>query len=400
MSEGSSLTIQELSGEKRSLELRGPGLPLKGATWEGTQNVKTTWYPGNATEASQQVLGPTEEPSDWEGEWNRTRLGRTPCVFVDESGSSTKVVSPSFLIDVVDDFRIRGSKLRVTWTVVDDSGTPRASKVREGRITKFSVSALTAYDFGWKVTFAWSGRGGAQQKVVATRDGDMEAASRALDSAVTDLIAAATIAKLVTSRTTLTKAPTNLTLGQLEQLARAPAALVAGLLRPIQKATNDLKRIGGIVQTVRAIPFSVANAGLAAANNAMAVANQFHDEMSRRPAELNTTRSEVSSLTRSARYFWSVQDSAQRVSARAVEFRQRVTSPGRRPNDVTSRKTVAIHVVKVGETLVTISQQHYGTPDRAIDVARANRLPWHQRSLNPGRTLVIPILETNKGPSI
>src|SRR3954466_4299054 len=143
--DSSSLTIEELTGERRKLELRGPGLPLKGAGWEGSQNVKTTWYPGNGIEATQQVLGPKEEPSEWEGEWNRTRLGRTPCLFTDGAGTPTKVTAPSFLIDLMDDIRIRGTKLRVTWTVVDESGTPRASKVREGRLEKFGVQAFTAH---------------------------------------------------------------------------------------------------------------------------------------------------------------------------------------------------------------------------------------------------------------
>jgi hypothetical protein len=395
----SSVTIQELSGDRRILELRGPGLPLKGASWEGTQRVVTSWNPGNPVEATQQVLGATEEPSEWEGEWNRTRLGRTPCMFVDEAGSHTRVISPTFLIDVVDDFRIRGSKLRVTWTVVDESGTPRVSKTREGRISKFVVQAMTAYDFTWKLTFAWSGRGGAQQKVVATRDGDLDSAIRGLQATVNDLVGAAERAFLIASKATIAKSANTLSLGQLEQLSKAPLALVQGLLRPVEKATSDLKQLGDIVQTVRALPFSIANAALATAGNAIAVANQFHDRMSRRPAEQNTTRLEVSALTRAAKYFWSTADSSRQVARRGQELRARIASGGKHPNDVTVRRTIEIHVVKQGETLATISQRHYGNPDHAIDIARANRLPWHQTTLPAGRTLVIPLLDSSKGPS-
>jgi len=35
----------------------------------------------------------------------------------------------------------------------------------------------------------------------------------------------------------------------------------------------------------------------------------------------------------------------------------------------------------------------------ALDIARANGLPWHQRNLNLGRTLVIPLLESSKTAS-
>jgi len=396
VSEGSSVSIQELGGDKRLLELRGPGQPFKGATWKGTQKVITSWYPGNAIEATQQVLGPQEEPSEWEGEWNRTRLGRTPCLFVDGNGSQTKVVSPTFLNDVMDDFRIRGSKLRVTWTVVDDSGTPRASKVREGRLASFEVQVDTAYDFRWKAKFDWSGRGGTQQKVVATRDGDLDSSVRAMTSAYNDFVATAARAKLVTSRATLLKAPTTLSLGQLEQLTQVPIKLVEAALRPIGKATADLAQLGNIVASVRAIPFQIANAALARANDAIAVANQFHDKMARRPAELNTTKSSVSALTRASRYFWQTTGSAEQVAQQAQALKARLTSGGKHPNDVQPRRTVAIHVVKAGDTLPAISQQYFGTPDRATDIARANRLPWHQNALNLGRTLVIPLVDSNK----
>lgn len=389
------MVIEELSGELRRLELRGPGLPFKGASWKGTQTVITTYYPG-AQEASQQVLGPKEEPSEWEGEWNRTRLGKTPCTFRDAAGTEVKVVSPSFLSDAMDSFRILGTKLRVTWSASDSDGTPRASKVREGRLDEFEVIVDTGYDIRWKARFAWSSRGGTQAKVVATREGDLDAASRGLASSANDMVGFAQTSSLVASRAALPKSASTLTLGKLEQLAKVPVALVNAVLQPIKKANSDLQQLANIASTVRAIPFEVAAAAAAVAASTLGTANRFRDQMSRRPAEASALRTEVSAVTRAWAYFAGTEDKAAAVAADAHALKNRLASAGRNPNQVTPRKTISVHITKAGETLATISALYYGTPDRAIDIARANRLPWHQRSLNLGRTLIVPVLDASQ----
>lgn len=391
------MVLEELSGGRRRLELRGPGLPFKGASWKGSQKVVTTFYNG-AFEATQQVLGPKEDPSDWEGEWNRTRLGKTPCLFTDENGLLVKVTSPTFLGDAFDDLRILGSKLRVTWSTVDESGTTRASKVREGRIEEFEQIIDTAWDIRWKVRFAWTSRGGTQQKVVATREGDLDAAARGLASSTNDMVAFAQTSALVVSRASVARSASTLTLGKLEQLAKAPLALVNAALQPIKKANGDLQQLSQIANTVRAIPFEVADAAVVVAASTLGTANRFRDQMSRRPAELNVLKTDVSAITRSWAYFAGSEDKAAKVAADAADLRKRIQAVGRRPNEVTPRKTIDVHIVKQGETLASISAIHYGTPDRAIDIARANRLPWHQRGLDLGRTLIVPVLDPSKQP--
>ncbi len=105
---GSSLTIEETASagagfQPRKITLLGPALPFMGAEWGFENNVQTTWYPGNAIEATQQNLGPREMPSNWEGEWKRTLMGRLPTRYVDESGQEHKIVSPHVLREVFED---------------------------------------------------------------------------------------------------------------------------------------------------------------------------------------------------------------------------------------------------------------------------------------------------------
>src|SRR5208283_5301007 len=96
------------------------------------------WYPGNGDEATQQVLGPQELPSRWNGEWNRTRLGRQPALYSDETGSQITMVDPTDLRDVIESITRAGRRLRVVWGVTSDTGDPSATGTltREGRCTE------------------------------------------------------------------------------------------------------------------------------------------------------------------------------------------------------------------------------------------------------------------------
>ena len=71
-----SILIEEVTGQQRSVELVGSGMPKQGAAWSSLLKVVTTWYTGN-DQATQQVLGPRDPPSKWEGRWARTMLSRS-----------------------------------------------------------------------------------------------------------------------------------------------------------------------------------------------------------------------------------------------------------------------------------------------------------------------------------
>src|SRR4051812_27845358 len=132
MGQISSITIEELTGAKRKLELIGAGLPLRGAKWSSTLVMSTKWNPGNGADATQHVLCPTDPPSEWNGKWNTTRLVSNPCLFY--ASSTTKVGQPisraASLVEVFEAIQRSGQRMRVTWYMGTEEGDKKL--VREG----------------------------------------------------------------------------------------------------------------------------------------------------------------------------------------------------------------------------------------------------------------------------
>src|SRR5262245_32022572 len=129
----SSVTLTELRGGAvpgREIELRGPSLPFQEAAWEGEQRLKTV-YPAGNPEATQHVLGPRELPSQWEGMWRLTQMIGAPAVFRNV-GSETLVTHPADLRDLVENFRVEGTLLRVTWSS-DDREVVRLGRIKRAR---------------------------------------------------------------------------------------------------------------------------------------------------------------------------------------------------------------------------------------------------------------------------
>lgn len=420
---GSSLTIQELSpasagGSPRTVVLLGPSLPFQGAEWAFENQIVTTWYPGNATEATQQNLGPRELPSTWEGIWRRTLMGTAPTIFIDESGTSNQIVAPHLLRQIIEDIARAGVRLRVTWSIrgtsrtgsVKGTGTDADETVdiiREGRIKSFRTPIEKHTDIRWNIEFAWMSRGGRLDKVAITKgDEDVATASDSLIASTAALDLA--IEKRVNIPPTVRLGSTALTLGQLENLANAPTKLVTDLTRKMQSAVNDFKRLGDVAIKLRAQPFAIANAAVSFAHNTTAIANNFLDTMSRRPPEQNSLKQKAAALLRSTTYLANVSnaavataregthlDAAMRktlfAEARSGALSVRASS-STRAGDI-----IGIHRAKTGDTPQTVSFLFYKNPDQGAAILDANRLPLYTPTFRPGQILIIPVLGRHKG---
>jgi hypothetical protein len=390
----SAFLIRELSGEGRTLKLVGSALPHRPASWKGSQRMVTTWYPGNAEEASQQVLGPQDDPSDFEGTWRRTLLGRLPASLLDKAGSETKLVHPMDLANVMDDFRRRGNRLRVTWAAVDGTGQDRGKVVREGRLKEFTMSPERIDDIGWKAQFEWAGRGQPLQRVAVSRDGDAIAALSKAKAAANAVASAKAITDAIQKFATIPKSASALTIGQLEQLADAPMKLVTQLTREAQLITSTLDRLGKLALKVRSIPFDIANSALACAHNAIATANRFQDKLSRMSPEQMATTRNAADVVRAASTFGKGGDAAREmaIQAHALQSHVKDTTSSPAPSD-RQKAVLGIHVVKTGETMSAIAAKWYGNADLTDPICRSNKLPTS--IVYPGRpTLVIPSVPT------
>lgn len=432
---GSSLVIEELGPagpdfRPRKVTLVGPSLPFMGAEWAVANNLVTTWYPGNSAEATQQVLGPRELPSTWEGEWNRTRMGRRPAIYSDESGVERRIVSPHLLREAVEAIVRAGVRLRVTWAVSgqeavgstvggsfprrNPDGTVVAERsvaldtrpidvqiVREGRVATFRTPIDRHSDIRWSLEFHWYGRGGKQDKTASVREDEKADQAAAALEATVNATVAATLTAIVNSTPDVRKSATRFTLGHLENLASTPTRLVTQLTRQLQQNVSNFRRVGEIGKRVAAQPLAVQQAIIDFARNTKTAANDYQDLLGRRPAELNTNKLRVAAMLRAQNTFARISQTAARNARQAYELevaqRDAVVSGGNRgaltvreSSTTRAGQLIAIHVTKERETPQTVSVRYYGNPDQGVAILRANRLPYHQPSFRPGTILVIP----------
>lgn len=417
----STITIEELTGTSdggpRRLVLSGPSMPFQGADWGLDLVAPTTFYPGNR-EGTQQVLGPKEMPANWEGEWNRTLLGKTPVVYTDETGAENKIVQPHLIFTVLEQIIAQGAALRVTWSthgvenVGDQLDGPRRrmvswDMVREGRATQLKITPDRHTDIKWSIAWAWYGRGIKQAKTADPKsDNDFASAANALDNAIQ-------FSKSLNDWTAaqykdgIRLSASHLTLGQLEALADAPNKAVTAYLRKMQASVNDIRRIGNIAKKFRAMPFQIANTVTDFARNTLAIANQFVVDIDRMPPEQMSNKRKVSDMMRAWNQFAKHQEQAainarraQNLHASTQRFLASPAGQGKASVKETattkSAVVLATYITKTGDTPQSVAMKFYGNADRGLDILQANRLPWHTPTFERGKILIIPELPPSK----
>lgn len=405
----STLLIEELNSAgdttTRSVTLVGPSLPFMGAEWAGENNLKTTWYNGNGDEATQQVLGPRELPSTWQGDWRRTMMGQTPTPFVDDNGSSGVYVNPKSLADFLEAIFRGGQRLRVTWIVDGPTTDQQGKQVREGRARTWKFKFTRLQDIEWEVTFDWVGRGKATQKVASTRDDNLAAATAGLNAAIANLVSLTAAAGFINSKSTIPFSSQSLTLGQLETFVNGPLLALKSFTRSIQQALSNVQRIGDLANSIASLPFAIANQAIDFARNTIAQSNTFLDRAGRTPPELLSLSTKVSDMTRAATYYNANKRNALTIARKSQEFALKIRAragivglQGRPTNQSVQMRTqdvLAVYVTKTGDTPQRISQRFYKSPDHGPDILRANRLPLYQPSFPSGKPIIIPVLQTN-----
>lgn len=411
-----TLTIEELTGTSeggpRTMQLRGPSMPFMGADWSVGNTLITTFYPGNP-EGSQQNLGPKEMPSAWEGEWNRTLIGKSPVRFTDEIGEERLLVDPYRIYEALEDMVRKGAALRVTWatygTEAVGDGTTLAERdirlidfkiVREGQVDSFKITPDRIQDIKWSIGFNWYGRGAPQKRIAGARDdNDVANAANGLEASIAAM--QVLIDDITGSTGNIRLKSSHLTLGQLENLANAPLKFATSVTRKLQSLVNDFKRLGNIAKKLRALPFQIASTAVDFAANTVAISNQFVQEMGRDPPEKRSLSNKVSDITRSVAHFSRLEEAAQ-LNARQAQalidkIRKSVRSTQGEPA-LTVRESgatrageiLAVYRTKDGDTPQIIAMRFYKTPDSALAILQANRLPWHTTSFDRGTVLVIP----------
>lgn len=174
-------SIEELSGQKRLVELTGRALPYRPFELGVAQRLTTTWNPGYA-EATATVLGVMYDPTTVNGMW-KDRFIQTPSgesvggvlgVTQDIRGAVTAVsgsLSGGFgeqsdfkppivknaeavpsvrdAVALFESITAEGQLIEVTWD----------AQRRQGFLRRFVPSWFTVHDASWEMHFEWTGLG-------------------------------------------------------------------------------------------------------------------------------------------------------------------------------------------------------------------------------------------------
>jgi hypothetical protein len=144
-----AVIFEELTGSRRSIELRNRALPYRPVAFPGEQRIKKTTYPGNPV-ATIQVLGPNEQPIELKGTWktryvtNDARLSGFDDIYVLGFPVTAEILSTAF-----ERLRVGGNQISLTWGPI----------VRIGVITQFVPNFQRVEDIEWTLTFEPQQRG-------------------------------------------------------------------------------------------------------------------------------------------------------------------------------------------------------------------------------------------------
>jgi nucleoid-associated protein YgaU len=396
----SSIVIEELEGQKRTLTLIGPALPLRGATWGGEQRLITAFPPGRGGEATQQVLGAVEAPSDWEGTWNTTRMVSAPSL-LKSKGQEQQITRAFTLMSVFEDIARSGSLLSVTWATED-------RKIgREGRIGPYKFPIDRADDIRWSASFVWTSRGsGNETSPIAQASENIEASVRAINGTLADIQSSIVGAPVQSVSSGIPGGASFVTLGQLEQIASAPRAFAERIGTTVAALRSNVSRTVGIIETARNQPAQVAEVAATTARETQTEMLSIQQRLGRIPPEVQVQPgTPISGVARTASYFASIEQKTQNAIRQSIAVQNAArknmrAGDARRTEDQASAQDVVETVfVRKGDTFASIALKYYGTADLAPALARANGLPAYQVAPAVGKRIIIPEFTSADGPS-
>lgn len=400
----SEITIEEVTGDlNRKVTLRGPTLPHKGASWGSNLRVSTTWYGGNAIEATQQILGPTEAPTTFEGFWRRTMMGKHPATYY-EAGNETKITTPFVLMGLMENICREGSRIRVTW-VSSGQIDKYFSLVREGRAKTIIFTPETESDIGWKIEWEWMSRGATQQRVVSIRGTDPsdEAAQLLLDmNQLADDFYTDIVINTDGQKKKKGQGVPNLTLDQLSKLADYPNDLIKGVTRDLQRVTKQFENAVDVANKFANVPNQIQNTVTQAMENTKAIVKQHKKVSSAIPAENMSKSTGIADVLRnvvfSGKYVERLTGIGEKSQSVMASFLAQYSRSGigggqissQQASGTTTQNVEKLYVTMAGDTPASVSIKFFETPEKALDILKSNNLPWTLTQFDPGKMLIIP----------
>lgn len=172
--------VGDLIHEGDKFDLVGRALPYRGLSFEVTQRIQTTWYPGNPV-ATQQAMGATDSNTTIQGVWKDRYLGDPgdPTFAALMDGSAFDPVGDGQASNLIRNFELLcryAVPVEVRWGAGFSGGTLTGQVVvRRGLIKRFKWTPDRPQDQAWEMEFEWRGTEQTAAKPVAVKLTDARA---------------------------------------------------------------------------------------------------------------------------------------------------------------------------------------------------------------------------------
>lgn len=246
----SSLTIKELGGEERSLEFLGRALPYRPFTLKGSMRAEFTYYPGNPI-ATVQVLGASEQDTTLQGAWKDRFLRQqdddgnsilnSGVVTLYDGGREQALQDVDSICGLVDDFRMKGQLLEVTWD----------TKVRIGLLKEFEQKWTRHEVCEWSMTFGWISRGEKEVPTNVSQTGAFDNAKGTFDNLLSGLQAVIAGAQEGIAIVESVLAEVNSYVNDIDAAVTAIDDTVNGVASSVLSVADGSKRLLGIFDTIK-----------------------------------------------------------------------------------------------------------------------------------------------------
>jgi len=349
-----SLTIRELTGRKRSIQLSQRALPLRadGIEFGGETRRKTTWYMGNPV-ATQQVLGPKLDNTTVNGVWNDLFIRGTTTV---DGFDQKDVFYARDLVKYFRDMQTAGQELEVSW----------GPESRRGLLVRFTPRYERLQDILWEMEFEWRAATSSPVKFVSVPEPLRPSAFTELMNKVSEVYALGPENVFPDVNAILVSSIADL---------RREVSKIFGILRTTQKIASVPAEVVGAFST------AVASIRLELLSEMTRLAETPVNNVTTYKNATNTLESETWRRDMSAAL-----DQILGFAAQVEETLKERSEPA--PNQTFTAGTQT--------TLYAISLEFYDTPDFAVFLREANFL--ESMDVPVGTTVLIPPKPTGLTP--
>lgn len=397
----STVSIEELTGDKRLLVLGGSALPKQGVPFGVKQRVITKFNSGSR-DAVQHVLGPTETQAQWAGVWRSTQLARNP-VRLRQDGSDTFITRAVTVARVFENIVRSGQRVRVTWSqAVFSQGVADGNEriVRLGLCSDFQPNFTRMDDLEWTATWDWSGRGEAEQTVTSVKNDDLGSVVQGALQQLRALVDLIQKNAIKTATEAATSSPSTFSLGDLEALANAPTEFFNSLFNACTLAISGITEVAGLLETIVMQPANVASRAVDTAEAAASTIVNIVETFTRTiPDAYASVADRPALLISIVSYFDDVEAQAEKASGACTDLATVMRRQVSRHLLATAQKKdgapdiLAVYIPKQGQTFTIISWLFFTVPDYAGDIAFANGYDSWATTPEPGGVLIIPTLK-------